>query len=234
MHLNIISGFLVCTFLSNALRRMIIMILKSKHCNTLLQRVPRYNDLNSLYLMDVLEALTTTQNDAFNGDISHWERTNRYMKVESQLPALLKHAETLYKEYLHTDRWLQTKKHGSGFTAAATDAAAAAPAPASTPQANAAPRIERRGGKKTRAPPAPWHLIPPGPGEPPKKLDEKGKVVWWCKECKLWNWTHDTKNHKSGDDLKAERAAKKTSAKSNESAPRSTRFSDGSAELRDS
>jgi hypothetical protein len=204
-----------------------------QHCNTLLQRVPHYNDLNSLYLMDVLEALTTTQNDAFNRDISHWEWTNRYMKVELQLPALLKHAETLYKEYLHTDRWLQTKKRGSGFTAAATDAAAAAPAPATTPQANAAPCTERRGGKKTRAPPAPWRLIPPGPGEPPKKLDENSKVVWWCKECKLWKWTHDTKNHKSCDDLKAERAGKKTSAKSNESAPRSTCFSDGSAELRD-
>jgi hypothetical protein len=160
--------------------------------------------------------------------------TSVWKGSESQLPALLKHAETLYKEYLHTDRWLQTKKRGSGFTAAATDAAAAAPAAASasTPQANAAPRTECRGGKKTRAPPAPWRLIPPGPGEPPKKLDENGKVVWWCKECKLWNWSHDTKNHKSPEDLKAERAAKKTSAKSNESAPRSARFSDGSVELR--
>jgi hypothetical protein len=206
----------------------------AQHCKTLISRIPRDQNQDQLFFSDILETLTTTGNDLFNGDIQHWERNNRYHNVESKLPALLKHAETLYTQYLHSEKWLQTKKHGSGFNAAAAAPAKDASTAVPQPEANAAPattKSKRRGGKK-RDPPAAWRLIPPVNGESPKKVDENGKTIWWCKECKLWSYTHDTRNHKTPEELQAAREAKKASK--SDSAPKTTRFSDGSAPVPDS
>ena len=157
------------------------------------------NDMVPKHIVTIVYRIfQTSSSDKFNHTFSSiyaTEQKARLLGHDADLMSvedLFRLAESQYRTLVETGGWIQTKKKSSAFTSEATSS---------------------DGSNKQKKLP-PWRR-PPAEGEPDERKF-KGKTEYWCAKCGSWNKTHKTDQHRTKEELAADRNAQQLQANNQE------------------